>query len=137
MAKFNKFNQFAGDVGLAVHDLNADTLKIYLTNNTPSVSDDAVKADLAGITEENGYAPADITNTYSQTSGLGTLAGTDVVLTASGGSFGPFRYVVLYNDSTTVKTDPLIGYWDYGVEVTVPTGETFTVDFSTSILTIH
>jgi hypothetical protein len=136
MALFRKFYQFAGDIGLAVHDLNADTLKVYLTNNTPSLSDDAVKADLAGITEEHGYAAADVTNTYSQTSGLGSLAGTDVVWTASGGTFGPFRYVVLYNDGTVVKTDPLIGYWDYGVEVTVPTGETFTVDFGTSIFTI-
>jgi hypothetical protein len=136
MALFRKFQQFAGDIGLAVHNLHTDTLKVYLTNNTPSLSADAVKTDLAGITEEHGYAAADVTNTYSQTSGLGSLAGTDVVWTASGGTFGPFRYVVLYNDGTVVKTDPLIGYWDYGVEVTVPTGETFTVDFGTSIFTI-
>jgi hypothetical protein len=77
-----------------------------------------------------------VTNVYSQTSGLGALTGTDVVWTAADGSFGPFRYVVLYNDSTTVKTDPLIGYWDYGSEITVLTGETFTVDFSTNILTL-
>jgi hypothetical protein len=136
MALFKKFYQFAGDLGLAVHDLNADTLKVYLTNTAPSQSADAVKADLAGITEEHGYAPADITNVYSQTSGLGTLTGTDVVWTGTVGSFGPFQYVVLYNDSTTVKTDPLIGYWDYGSAITILTDETFTVDFGTNILTL-
>jgi hypothetical protein len=136
MAIFRKFNIFAEDLGLGVHDLSVDTLKIYLTNNAPSASADAVKADLAEIAVEHGYSPADVTNTYSQTAGVGTLDGTDVIWYSAGGSFGPFRYVVLYNDSTAVKTDPLIGYWDYGTAITINVDETFTVYFSTTILTI-
>jgi len=121
MAAYVKFQQFAEDLGAKVHDLQAagDTLKVYLTNNAPSVSADAVKADLVGITEENGYAPADIQNDYSQSAGTATLTGVDVVFTASGGSFGPFRYAVLYNDTPTSPADPLIAYCDYCSETTI------------------
>ena len=136
MASYNKFECFVGDLGDKVHDLDANTLNVYLTNNAPSASGDSIKGDLVGITEQNGYAAADITNVWSETSGTGTLAGTDVVFTASGGSFGPFRYVVIYNDTSTSPADPLIAWWDYGSAITVNAGETFTVDFGVSILTV-
>jgi hypothetical protein len=47
---------------------------------------------------------------------------------------GPFRYVALYNDTAT--NDDLIGYWDYGSSITLANGETFTVNFGASVLTI-
>ena len=138
MATYVKFQTFVGDLGDKVHDLDADTLKVYLTNDTPDVAADSVKADLAEITAANGYPSggSDITNAWSESSGTGTLTGTDVTFTASGGSFGPFRYAVVYNDTPTTPADPLICYWDYGSAVTVADGETFKVDFGTSILTI-
>lgn len=134
MAAFNKFQGFVGYLGLGAVNLNTDTLRVYLTNNAPSAADDDVRADLAGISEVNGYTPADVTNLFSEAAGVGTMTGTDVVWTASGGSFGPFRYVVMYDD--THANDILIGWWDYGSAITVNTGETFTVDFGASILTI-
>jgi len=139
MAAFVKFQDFVEQLGKGVHQMHAagHTLRVYLTNNAPSVSADAVKADLAGITEQNGYAPGDVQNDYTETAGVGTLTGVDVVFTASGGSFGPLRYVVLYNDTPTSPADPLIAYWDYGSNITVNDGETFTVDFGASILTIE
>ena len=136
MATFNKFEQFVEDLGVKVHDLNADTLRVYISNAAPSSSADAVKADLATITEENGYSAADVQNAFSQTSGTATLTATDVVWTASGGSFGPGRYVALYNDTPSSPADPLIGWWDYGSSVTVLTGETFTVDFGATVLSL-
>jgi hypothetical protein len=138
MAAYNKFETFVGDLGLKVHELNADTCKVYLTNNAPSASLDSVKADLAEISAGNGYTSGgeDSTNTYSETSGTGTLAGTDIVWTASGGTIGPFRYAVLYNDTPTSPADPLIAWWDYGSSITLNDGETFTVDFGASIFTL-
>lgn len=138
MASFTKFEQFVEDLGLGVHNLAAagDTLKVYLTNSAPTVGSDAVKADLAGITEQNGYAAADIQQDYSQSGGTATLTGTDVTWTASGGSFGAFRYVILYNDTPTNPVDPLIAYWDYGSSITITDGNDFTVDFGANIFTL-
>lgn len=138
MATFNKFETFVGDVGLGYHDLNADLLKVYASNAAASASADSIKTDLAEITAQNGYPSggSDVTNTYSEASGTGTLAGTDVVWTASGGSFGALQYIPIYNDTQTSPVDPLIGWWDYGSSITVNDGETFTVDFGASILTI-
>jgi hypothetical protein len=57
--------------------------------------------------------------------------------TASGGTIGPFRYAVLYNDTTA--SDNLIGAWDYGAAITLQAGDSFTVDFSptTGVLTLQ
>jgi hypothetical protein len=52
----------------------------------------------------------------------------DLVLTASGGSVATFRYAVLYNDTPTSPADPLIGWWDYGADITLLNDENFTVD---------
>lgn len=138
MATFNKFQNFVEDLGLGVHNLNTGVLKIYLSNTAPSASLDAVKADLAEISAGNGYTAGgeDVTGVWSESAGTATLAGTDVTWTASGGTIGPFQYVVLYNDTPTSPADPLIGWWDYGSAVTLQIGETFTADFGASILTL-
>ena len=138
MATYNKFQQFAEDLGKGVHQLHAagHTLKVYLTNNTPDAAADAVKADLAGIAESNGYTETDVQNDYTESGGTGTLTGTDVVITASGGSVGPFRYAVIFNDTPTSPADPLVCWWDYGSSITLSDGESFTVDFGASILTL-
>jgi hypothetical protein len=136
VASFVKFYQFVEDLGLGVHNLDTGALKVYLSNAAPSQSLDAVKTDLAEITNQNGYtAPVDVTGVWTESSGTATLAGTDVVITATG-AVGPFQYVVLYNDTPTSPADPLIGYWDYGSAITLANGETFTVDFGASILTL-
>jgi len=140
MAAFNWFEDFKEKLGTGVHQLQAagHTLKVYLSNATPSANADAVKADLAEITPENGYPSggSDVQNDWIEATGTGTLSGVDVVWTASGGSFGPGRYVPIYNDTPTSPADPLIGWWDYGTSPTIASGETFTVDFGASIFTL-
>lgn len=128
MATFNKFNSFVEALAEKAHNLGADTLKVLLTNSAPSASN-TVKADLTEISAGNGYTAggtAASISSSSQTSGTYKLVLADVVFTASGGSIGPFRYAVLYND--TAASDELIGYWDYGSSITLAAGETFTVD---------
>jgi hypothetical protein len=136
MAAFNKFQDFVEALGLGEHNLSTGVLKVYLSNATPSASADADKADLAEISAGNGYTAGgeDSTNVWAEATGTGTLTGTDITWTASGGTIGPFRYAVLYND--THSTDGLIGWWDYGSSITLNDGEQFTVDFGASILTI-
>jgi hypothetical protein len=130
MATYNKFEGFVGYLGLAAVNLNTDTLKVYLSNAAPSASADDIKTDLAEITNENGYtAPVDTQNTYSETTGTGTLVGTKCVVTASG-SVGPFQYVVLYDD--THASDVLVGWWDRGAPLTLASADTFSIKFSNS-----
>jgi hypothetical protein len=130
MATFNKFNQFVEDLAKKVHNLNADTLKVALTNTAPAAGN-AIFSDITEITAQNGYAAGGAAASFSsgaQSSGTYKLVLNDVTFTASGGSFGPFRYVVLYNSTPTSPLKPLIGYYDYGTGITVTTGNSFTVD---------
>ena len=142
MASFNKFEQFVTDLSNGTHAamLTADTdvVKIYLSNDTPSTSLDLIKTDLAEIGTGFGYDAGgkDTLNLATESTGTITVTPTDVVWTASGGSIGPFRYVVLYNDTPAGPVDPLIGWWDHGSSITLLTTETFTVDFGASMFTL-
>lgn len=142
MATFTKFNSFITEVANGTHDAfltaDTDTLKAYLSNAAPSASLDSVKADLAEITAGNGYTAGgpDIANAATQTGATITVTATDATITASGGSVGPFQYVVIYNDTPTAPADPLVGYYDYGSAVTLAAGESFTIDFGANLLTL-
>lgn len=129
MATFNKFYPFVAELAKGTHNLNTNTLKIMLTNVAP-VSANSVKADLTEIGAGNGYTAGGNTAGFSsgsQTAGVYKLILTDpTTWTASGGSIGPFRYAVLYNDTAASKN--LIGWWDYGSSVTLADGEQFVVD---------
>ena len=132
-----KFECLSEHLCEGVHDLNADTLKLYLTNSAPNAATHAVKGDLAGIAEENGYTETDITTATSRTGAVTSITTVDYVeWTASGGSFGPVRYAVVFNDTPTSPADPLIGYYDYGASITVADGEKLKVDFGTSLFTV-
>jgi len=140
MATYNKYEIFVQHMWDKVHDLfgTTDTCKIALTNTAPTLSTNAVLADITEISAGNGYSAGgtDAQNDSTRTGGTVTLTGVDVVFTASGGSIGPFRYSVFYNDTPTSPADPLIAEWDYGSGVTLAAGETFTVDFGANIHTV-
>jgi hypothetical protein len=144
MASFNKYEIFMEDYANKVHDLfgtagsGADTLKVMLSNTAPNAATHAVRADATEISGGNGYTSGGTTatNVGTRSGGTLTVAGTDIVWTASGGTIGNFRYAILYNDTPTSPADPLIGWWDYGSSITLQIGETFTVDFGASIFTI-
>ena len=129
MPTLQKFYSFVEAVHEKKHNLGSDTLKFLLTNTAPSLSN-TVKADISGeLSTANGYTAGGATVTVtssSQTTGLYVLQASDVTWTASGGSIGPFRYSVLYNDSAS--NDELIGFIDYTYSITVANGQTFTID---------
>lgn len=129
MAAFFKFQDFSEQLIRGVHDFDAHTFKVYLSNAAPSASLDAVKADLAEIAAGNGYTAGGnaTTITVAEVTGTTTVSGTEVVFTATG-AVGPFQYAVLYNDTSVSKN--LVGAWDYGSAISLATGETFTVKFS-------
>jgi hypothetical protein len=135
MATFNKFNAFVEALAEKVHNLQSDQLKLALTNTAPT-SAGAILTDITEITYTNLSTRNLTVGSSAQTSGTYKLTINDLVLTASGGSVGPFRYVVLYN--STPASGNLIGWYDYGSSITLADTETLTVDFdgTNGVLTI-
>jgi len=136
MATFNKVNDFVVN---AVHnmDLESDQIVVALSNTAPGSESSNPTADgngvLANVTEISytNCSSRNVTTTSStQTGGTYKLVLADITLSASGGDVGPFRYVYLYDDTVTSPADPLIGYYDYGLSLTLNDGDSFTLDFS-------
>ena len=129
-AAFSKFNCLTQDLATKKHDLSADSLKVMFTNVAP-VNTNAVKGDITELAGGNGYTAggnAAAITSCAQTAGvLKLVLANPATWTAAGGSIGPFRYAVLYNDTAASKN--LIGWYDYGTGVTVNSGEQFQVAF--------
>lgn len=140
MATFVKFQDFVEQLAKGVHQLHAagHTLKVMLSNTAPNVATNTVKADITEISAVNGYTAGgvDIQNDMTETGGTATVTAVDVVITASGGAIGPFRYAIIYNDTPTSPADPLVGYYDYGSSQSLADGESLTVDFGASFFTL-
>lgn len=138
MADYNKFYSFVLDLATKVHNLNSDTLKVMLTNTAP-VATNTIAANITEISAGNGYSAGGSVAAFvsgNQSSGTYTLVLSPVTFTAAGGSIGPYRYAVLYN--STAASGNLIAWWDYGTNITLTNGNSFTVklDAAGKILTI-
>ncbi len=139
MANFNKFNPFIGDLATKVHNLNADSLKVMLTNVAPAAANH-LKADITEIVAGNGYVAGGSVAAFvsgNDTNGQYKLILSPVTFTAAGGSIASFQYAVLYN--ATAAGGNLIGWWDYGSPLTVTNGNSFTVglDQTNGVLTLQ
>ena len=133
MATYNKFNAWSENMVEAAN-LGSDQFVVALTNTLP-VATDSVLADITQITYTNLSSRNITTTSASQTSGTFSLVLADLTLTASG-SVGPFRYVVIYDDTVTSPADPLVCWYDYGSSITMASGETFTIDFAANLFTL-
>ncbi len=127
MAAFNKFNAFVENVAEGVHNLGSGQLVVALTNTAP-VAGNSVLADITQISYTNLSSRNITTASSAQSAGTYRLILNDLVLTATG-AVGPFRYVVVYNDTPTSPADPLIGWYDLGSAITLAAGESLTIDF--------
>lgn len=136
MATFNKYNITALNYLNGVYNLGSDALNIALSNASQTATF-TVLASITDLTTGGGYTAGGKTvgsTSTSQTGGVATLIGNNVVFTASGGTIGPFEYCVLYD--STVGGGPLLGSWSYGANVTLSSGDTFTVNLSSGIETL-
>ena len=136
MAVFNKLNGFVEHLAEGVHNLGSDQLALALGNVAPSAESTAPTSStanciLSNVTEINytGLSSRNVTtSSAAQSSGTYRLTLSDLTLSSTG-TVGPFRYIYLYNDSATSPADPLIGYFDYGANLTLNNGESLTIDF--------
>lgn len=135
MATFNKFQAFVEALAEKIHNLGSDQLVVALTNTAPNATDTQLSA-ITEVSYTNCSSRNVTTSGSAQSSGTYKLTLADLTLTASGGSVGPFRYIVLYND--TAAGDELIGWYDYGSSITLADGETLDINFddSNGVLTI-
>jgi hypothetical protein len=132
---FNKFNSFTEALAEKVHNLGSDTLEVALTNTAP-VSTNTQLSNITQISYTFLNARTVTVSGSAQTSGVYKLTITDKTLTSTGGSTGPFRYVVLFNQTAT--NDELIGWYDYGSSITLGDGESLLLNFddANGVLTI-
>jgi hypothetical protein len=132
---FNKFYSFTEAVAEKVHNLGSDTLTVALTNTAP-VNTNTILANITQIGYTNLNSRVLTVSGSSQTAGVYKLTITDKTLTSTGGSTGPFRYVVLYNSTAT--NGELIGWYDYGSSITLNDGESLLLNFddANGVLTI-
>lgn len=130
-----KINSFVENLAKKAIDLSGAGLKIALTNTAHDAAFDEL-ADLTEVAYTYCSARGVTVTSCVQTAGTLKLVLADLVLTASGGSVGAFRYVYLYDDGSTGKK--LIGVYDYGSAITLADGENITLNFdgTEGVLTI-
>lgn len=125
---FHEAGKYEGD---GTFDYDGHTWKCMLTNTAPVQATGTVKVDITEISAGNGYSAGGATVTLGWTetgsgTGIWQLTCADFSWTASGGTIGPFRYLVFYDDTPSSPADPLLGYVDWGSALTLPDGGVFT-----------
>lgn len=135
MAVYTKFQAFVENLAQGSFNFASDTLQIALSDaaNPPSASLDAVLADFTQIAYTNLSTQVLTTVSHAQAAGVFSLVLSDLILTASG-AVAPFQYVTVFDQ--TAANDELIAFFDYGSEVTLANGETFMIDFGSSLFTL-
>lgn len=126
LATYTKFQTTVENLAEKVFNLGSDQLKVALTNSAPLNTYNQL-SQVTEISYTNLSSRNITTNSSAQTSGTYKLVVADLVLTSSGGTTGPFRYIVVYDD--TAASDQLIAYFDYGSALTLNDSDTLTLDF--------
>lgn len=132
MADYQKFNQFPEDLAHGVYDFSSDQFVIALCPPTSAPApSDAVLSDLVQIDYTN-LSPRNVTLISSgQTNGIYRPVFADLTLMANG-PVDTFQFVVIYDDTPVNPLDPIVAFYDEGREVTLLSGETYTIDLSQS-----
>ena len=137
MVAFTKYQDTVEQFWTAIHDLTAGghVVRAAIHTDAPTVATDDELADLTQITGTGYPGSNDIANAMTETGGTATVTATDVTWTAGAADWtSTARYVSIYNDNST--GDKLLGSWDYGATFAVGNGETFTLDFGASVMTL-
>lgn len=138
MAAFSKANDWVEVEGEVVN-MGSDSFVVALSNtapasetNNPLTDGKGVLANVTQIAYTNLSSRALTTLVSAQTAGTYKLDFSDLVLTATGGSVGPFRYIYIYDDTPTSPADPIVGCYDLVTPVTITDGSSRTLQFNAS-----
>lgn len=115
-------------------DLDGDQFLVALSNtapasetNPPLDTGNGILANATQISYTN-LSSRNLTRIESsQTGGVYKLDFSDLVITAGGGSVGPFRYIYIVDDTITGK--PIVGVYDLVTPVTITDGSSRTLKF--------
>lgn len=134
------YNSFKRDIMNGTIDLDTNDIKVMLVTSsyTPDIDADEFIDDVTNEVVGTGYTAggqslASKTVTVDDANDRGIFdaadpAWTTATITARG--------AVLYYDTGTPSTSPLIGYWDFGTDQ-ISTAGTFTIQINvTGILTL-
>ncbi len=132
---FNFYHSFKQKLFEGKFDLETHTIKCALATSTyvPSQVNHDEFADVTNeLAEANGYLAGGIIldNTWVTTNsgGVTKFDADDIFWSAVGGSIGPARYAVLYDD--TVTGDPLIAFIDFGEDRSAGVGTDFKINWA-------
>jgi hypothetical protein len=130
-------------LGVGSIDFDNDSFKIILMATGFTFDEDAHEgyADISAseLTEANGYLRntktlSGVTLTVNTTTDRLEVECADVTWTASGGSIGPTPGAIIFDDTVTaalghadVVADTIVGYIDFGGDITQAAGGTFTI----------
>lgn len=135
MATFSKANDWVENESEVV-DLDGDTFIVALSNtapasetNNPLTDTKGVLANVTQISYTNLSSRTLVRSASVQAAGVYKLDFDDLVLTATGGSVGPFRYIYIYDDTPTSPADPIVGCYDAGSAITITDGSSRTLKF--------
>jgi hypothetical protein len=132
------------DIANKIHDFNSDTFRWVLSNTAPNVASTFLLSNVTQIASGNGYTQmtdgaGGITATvgFSRSGQITTVATSNApVVTASGGTIGPFQYLYLINDTPTTPLNPVVCYTTLTAAITLQIADTFTIPAS-NIMTIN
>ena len=132
---YNKMVEYMGDNTI---DMDGDTFKGELYNSTHTfTATHTQRSDIVAnaLATANGYTNPgqDLTTpTWVESSGTVTFDAADQVWTASGGSIGPARHMVIYSDTASAPVDALMLNINFGQDETAGDGTDFRVNFNAS-----
>jgi len=122
MASITKYSSWRENAENGVYPINwsaaGDTIKVMLVTSayTPAAATHTTKSDITNeVTGTNYTARGEevTTKSVAESGGTTTVDGDDVTWLQNAGGFTTARYGVLYKDTGTDGTSPLVGYIDF------------------------
>lgn len=139
MATWTRPDVFSLNLANKVYDLDSDTFRFVLSNTAPVAGTTNLLSNVTQIATGGGYTQmtdgaAGLLATMSALSSSGQVTtvalASNVVLTASG-AVGTFRYIILIDDTPTSPLNPVVGWLDHGVAITMAATDTYTIPSGT------